>query len=83
MQEVGQSATLKCISLLRNKRFLVNFYPLEKYFKICNMFMEKEIPCSFFHFSFRATLNTLVYVDIDWGIYKVKLRNPLNGKRNL
>ena len=26
-------------------------------------------------------MNALVYVDIDWGIHKVKLKNALNEKR--
>ena len=39
----------------------------------------------FFHFSFQATLhfyliNCLVYVGIDWGIYKIKTQSCLKGK---
>ena len=53
------------------------------------MFMEKENPCSFFSFSFRATspyyyiplMNALVYVDIDQGIHKGKIKVALNEKR--
>ena len=50
------------------------------------MFMEKENPCSFFRFSFRATfifplMNALVYVDIDQGIHKGKMKVALNEKR--
>ena len=48
--------------------------------------MEKENPKTFFCFSFRATLsftfiNALVYVNIDWGIHKRKLKNALNEKQ--
>ena len=48
--------------------------------------MEKENPSSFFRFSFRATLsftlmNALVYVDIDQGIHKGKMKVALNEKR--
>ena len=48
--------------------------------------MEKENLCSFFRFSFRATfifslMNALVYVDIDQGIYKGKIKVALNEKR--
>ena len=39
------------------------------------IFIEKENPCSFFRFSFRAflsfySMNAHVYIDIDQGIYK-------------
>ena len=48
--------------------------------------MEKENPSSFFRFSFQATLsftfmNALVYVDIDQGIHKGKMKVALNKKR--
>ena len=50
------------------------------------MFMEKENPCSFFRFSFRATfnfslMNALVYVDIDQGIHKENMKVALNEKQ--
>ena len=50
------------------------------------MFVEKENPSSFFCFSFGATLsftfiNALVYVDIDQGIHKEKMKVALNEKR--
>ena len=38
------------------------------------MFMEKENPRSFIHFSFKATF----YVDIDQSIHKGKMKAALN-----
>ena len=60
------------------------FWP-PKCFKKFAIFMEKENPCSFFRFSFRATMNfplmnALVYVDIDQGIHKGKMKVALNEK---
>ena len=46
--------------------------------------MEKENPRSFLVFHFKQLfyiMNVLVYVDIDQGIYKVKLKVALNEKR--
>ena len=40
--------------------------------------MEKENPGRFFRFSFRATF---IYVDIDQGIHKGKIKVALNEKR--
>ena len=71
------------------------------YFILTSIYMEKLlilkakmiiivwrpfVPCSFFRFSFRATLNfplmnALVYVDIDQGIHKGKMKVALNEKR--
>ena len=73
------------MSLFRNKEFLVNLKTERNASKFA-MFMEKENPCSFFRFSFRATfifplMNALVYVDIDQGIHKGKMKVALNEKR--
>ena len=52
------------------------------------MFIEKENPSSFFRFSFQAALSStlmnaldLVYVDIDQGIHKGKMKVALNEKQ--
>ena len=52
------------------------------------MFMETENPCSFFRFSFRATfnfplMNALVYVNIDQGIHKGKMKVAPNEKQKI
>ena len=50
------------------------------------IFIEKENPHSFFLFLISSNfefylINALVYVDIDQGIHKVKLKVALNGKQ--
>ena len=50
------------------------------------IFYVSENPCSFFRFSFHATLyfylmNALVYVDIDQGIHMGKSKVARNEKR--
>ena len=66
------------VPLFINKRFALNEMFQRNTSKFA-IFYVKENPCSFFHFSFRATLyfylmNALVYVvDIDQGIHKVKI----------
>ena len=72
-------------TLFRKKRFALNFLTKRNASKFA-MFMEKENPCSFFHFSFQVTLsltfiNALIYVDIDQGIHKGKMKVALNEKR--
>ena len=42
-------------SLFRKKRFEINFFVQQKASKFA-IFIEKENPRNFFHFSFRATL---------------------------
>ena len=44
------------ISLFRKKRFEINFFVQGNASKFA-IFIEKENPCSFFRFSFRATLS--------------------------
>ena len=71
-------------TLFRKKRFLVNLKTERNASKFA-MFMEKENPRSFFRFSFRATfifplMNALLYVDIDQGIHKGKMKVALNEK---
>ena len=44
------------MSLFRKKRFEINFFVQRNASKFA-IFMEKENPCSFFRFSFRATLS--------------------------
>ena len=63
-------------ALFRKKRFELNFLFWWNAPKFA-IFIEKENPCSFFRFSFRAFLsfyftNALVYVNIDQSIHKVK-----------
>ena len=44
------------MALLRKKRFEINFFVQQNASKFA-IFIEKENPCSFFHFSFRVTLS--------------------------
>ena len=65
-------------ALFRKKRFELNFLFQRNASKFA-IFIEKENPHSFFCFSFRAILsfyfmNALVYVDIDHGVHKAKLK---------
>ena len=60
-------------TLFRNKRFALNLMPKRNASKFA-IFYVWENPCSFFRFSFHATLyfylmNALVYVDINQGIH--------------
>ena len=63
---------------IRNKRFVLNEMFQQNPSKFAIFYVLEENPCSFFRFSFHATLyfylmNALVYVDIDQGINKVKI----------
>ena len=66
-------------SLFRKKRFEINFFVWQNASKFA-IFIEKENPCSFFRFSFRAFLS-FTYVDIDQGIHKVKVKVARNEKQ--
>ena len=52
-KHIGKKLALN-MSLFRNKGFLVNLKTKKNASKFA-MFMKKENPCSFFHFSFTAT----------------------------
>ena len=63
-------------ALFRKKMFEFNFLFRQNASKFA-LFLERENPCSIFHFSFQATLsftlmNALVYVNIDHDIYKAQ-----------
>ena len=72
-------------TLFINKRFAHNEMLQQNASKF-TIFYVSENPCSFFRFSFRATLyfylmNALVYVNIDQGIHEVKYKVARNEKR--
>ena len=72
-------------ALFRNKRFALNEMFQRNTSKFAIFYVSLN-PCSFFRFSFRATLyfylmNALVYVDIDQGIHKGKSKVARNEKR--
>ena len=71
-------------SLFRNKRFLVNLKTKRNASKFA-MFMEIENLCIFFVFNLEqpsfSLMNALVYVKIDQGIHKGKMKVALNEKR--
>ena len=68
-----ENINVSTYTLFRNKRFMLDEMFQRNASKFA-IFLEYENPCSFFRFSFRATLffplmNALVYVDIDQGIH--------------
>ena len=72
-------------SLFKKKRFEINFFVPQNASNFA-IFIEKENPGSFFSFFISSNfefylMNALVYVDIDWGIHKKKLKVAQNEKQ--
>ena len=70
---------------LQKREVCAQLFDPPKCFKICHIYGKRK-PMQFFSFFIQSNfefylINALVYVDIDQGIHKVKLKVALNEKR--